>query len=101
MADQVRLPYHGLCELLQQVIINILIRTYSFSYAEAYKYWYKAQLGYNEIVYSIIDKLIKDSDGGLPVLINRNPKFCGLYYRKIVLNLAKMLEVRKALIPIL
>ena len=69
MPDQVRLPYHGLCELLQQVIINILVRTYNFSYADAYKKWYKAQIGFDQIVYDIIDGLIKDSPGGLPVLI--------------------------------
>ena len=73
MPDQIRLSYHTLCEMLQQVIINILQRTYSFSYADAYKYWYKAQLQYNEIVASIIENLIKDSDGGLPIIINRNP----------------------------
>ena len=73
MPDQVKLPYHGLCELLQQVIINILVRTYNFSYADAYKKWYKAQIGFDQIVYDIIDGLIKDSDGGIPVLINVSP----------------------------
>lgn len=71
--DEIRLPYHCLCELLQQVIINILVRTYNFTYADAYKKWYKAQIGFDKIVYDIIDGLIKDSDGGLPFLINRNP----------------------------
>ena len=70
---EIRLPYHGLVELLQQVIINILDKTYNFGYAEAYKIWYKAQLKFNKIVYDIIDGLIKDSEHGLPVLINRNP----------------------------
>ena len=84
MPDQVKLPYHGLCELLQQVIINILVRTYNFSYAEAYKKWYKAQIGFDQIVYDIIDGLIKDSDGGIPVLINRNPLQLGRYYSNIV-----------------
>ena len=79
MPDQVKLPYHGLCELLQQVIINILVRTYNFSYADAYKKWYKAQIGFDQIVYDIIDGLIKDSDGGLPVLINRNTLLLGHY----------------------
>lgn len=84
MPDQIRLPYHGLCELLQQVIINILVRTYNFSYADAYKKWYKAQIGFDQIVYDIIDGLIKDSDGGIPVLINRNPLQLGRYYSNIV-----------------
>lgn len=74
MPDQIKLPYHGLCELLQQVIINILVKTYNFSYAEAYKKWYKGQIGFDKVIYDIIDGLIKDSPGGgLPFLINRNP----------------------------
>jgi hypothetical protein len=72
--DQVKLPFHGLCELLQQVIINILVRSYNITYAEAYKKWFKAQItGNDQAVYDIIDGLIKDSENGLPVLINRNP----------------------------
>ena len=73
--DEIRLPFHGLCELLQQVIINILVKTYNFSYAEAYKKWYKAQVtGNDQVVYDIIDGLIKDDPkGGIPFLINRNP----------------------------
>ena len=74
MPDQIKLPFHGLCELLQQVIINILVKTYNFSYAEAYKKWYKAQItGNDQVVYGIIDGLIKDSNGGIPFIINRNP----------------------------
>ena len=62
--------------MLQQVIINILVKTYNFSYAEAYKKWYKAQVtGNDQVVYDIIDGLIKDNpNGGIPFLINRNPK---------------------------
>lgn len=72
--DQVKLPFHGLCELLQQVIINILVKSYNFTYADAYKKWFKAQVtGKDEAVYNIIDGLIKDSPEGLPLIINRNP----------------------------
>ena len=72
--DQVKLPYHCLCELLQQVIINILVITYGFSYANAYKRWYKAQISneIDKVIYGIIDGLIKHNNG-LDVLINRNP----------------------------
>ena len=60
-------------ELLQQVIINILVKTQNISYSLAYKRLYKCQInGYDKTIYDIIDGLIKDS-GGLPVLINRNP----------------------------
>lgn len=95
--DQIRLPFHGLCELLQQVIINVLTKTYNFSYAEAYKKWYKAQItGNDQVVYDIIDGLIKDNPGGLPFIINRNPKqtynnlrmvICGAYTRKSVVKI--------------
>jgi hypothetical protein len=78
-ADQIKLPFHGLCELLQQVIINILVKSYQFSYAEAYKKWYKAQItGNDRVVYDIVEGLIHDADGGgLPIIINRNPKIVG------------------------
>lgn len=72
-ADEIKLPFAGLCELLQQVIINILVRSYHFSYSEAYKKWYKCQItGYDKVIYDIISNMIKDQNG-LPVLINRNP----------------------------
>lgn len=73
-ANEVRLPLFGLLELLQQLIINILVKTYNFPYPDAYKKWYKAQLsGTDKVVNSIVEKLIEDSDGGLDLLINRNP----------------------------
>ena len=60
-------------ELMQQLIINILVRSYNFSYAEAYKKWYRAQVtGSDQVIYDIMDGMIKDMNG-LPVLINRNP----------------------------
>lgn len=71
--DEVRLPFNGLLELMQQLIINILVRSYNFSYAEAYKKWYRAQVtGSDQVIYDIMDGMIKDMNG-LPVLINRNP----------------------------
>lgn len=104
MPDQVRLPYHGLCELLQQVIINILVRTYSFSYSDAYKKWYKAQLGFDQIVYDIIDNLIKDSDGGLPLLINRNPSInfgSIIFVRCVGINLDYTMSIPLAILKML
>ena len=69
----IRLPFNGLLELMQQLIINILVRSYNFSYAEAYKKWYRAQVtGSDQVIYDIMDGMIKDMNG-LPVLINRNP----------------------------
>ena len=63
--DQIALPYHCLCELLQQVIINILVRTYNFTYADAYKKWYKAQITFDKIVYDMTTSM-----GGIPAPLN-------------------------------
>lgn len=83
---QIELPYNALCELLEQVIINILQRSYNFNYADAWKKWFKAQIKEDEVVYNIIMGLIKDSDGGLPILINRNPTigFGGILFMKCI-----------------
>ena len=71
--DEIHLPFQGLLELYQQVIINILVKTQNISYSTAYKRWFKAQIkGYDKTIYDILDGLIKDS-GGLPFIINRNP----------------------------
>ena len=70
--NQVKLPYHGLMELLQQTIVNILTKSYSISYSQAYMMWYRGQIKEDPRLYKIIDNLIKANDG-INVLINRNP----------------------------
>jgi hypothetical protein len=71
--DEVKLSYHALCELLQQSIINILQKTYSMLYSEAYKIWYKSQVSHNPVVEDIIQGIIKSYPRGIPILLNRNP----------------------------
>ena len=73
--DEVSLPYSALIELLQQPIINILHKSYSMSYSDAYDFWYKACITENDTIKDIIMSLIKNHKNGrgLPVLINRNP----------------------------
>jgi hypothetical protein len=70
-SDQVRLSYHCLCGLLQQVIINILHRTYNMQYHAAYKYLYENTAVVNQRIKSIIEGLIKSNDG-IDIIINRN-----------------------------
>jgi DNA-directed RNA polymerase beta' subunit len=72
-SSQVRLPYKACVEMLQQVIINVLHRSYGISYDAAWKIWYKSKIKRNEKVYAIIKGLIEDSAEGLPVFINRPP----------------------------
>ena len=73
--DEISLPYAALIELLQQPIINILHKSYSMSYSDAYDFWYKACITENVTVKDIILSLINNNKTGrgLPVLINRNP----------------------------
>ena len=73
--DEISLPYSALIELLQQPIINILHKSYSMSYSDAYDFWYKACITPNDTIKDIILSLIKNNKNGrgLPVLINRNP----------------------------
>lgn len=71
-SDEIKLSYHTLIELLQQTIINILVKTYNIGYADAYMRFFHAQLVPDKRIYNIIENLIKMYDG-IPMLVNRNP----------------------------
>lgn len=77
--DEITLPYFALCILLEQVLINIIQKSYNCTYAYAYKVWYHATLKVDERILQIINGLIKS--GKINVLINRNPS---LFYQSIV-----------------
>lgn len=71
--DQVKLPYVELVICLQQRIINILVRTYNMSPADAYTIWSNAIAKKDDRIAEIINALIHAEPEGLPVIINRNP----------------------------
>lgn len=71
--DQVKLPYVTLVKMLQQQIINILVRNYNISPSEAYDKWYRSIAKKDDRIAEIINNLIHATPDGLPVLINRNP----------------------------
>lgn len=77
MIDEIKLSYQCLCGLLQQVIVNILKRSYNMSYNDAYEYLDEHRKEQDPIIMSIINGLIesnkKAGKRGLPMLINRNP----------------------------
>ena len=72
-ADQVILPYPFLVTILQQQIINVLVKTYNHSYNDARNIWIQAIDNPNKTIVQIIYGLIKARPEGLPVIINRNP----------------------------
>ena len=71
--DEVALSYPCLCGLLEQQIINILHRSYFMRYNEAYKLLHQSMHKENPMIRDIIEGIIKSSDRGIPLLINRNP----------------------------
>jgi hypothetical protein len=61
-------------ELLRFHIINILKKSYSYNYSQAYYEWYKAKIAPNPIMKELMMNIIRESRyGGLPILFNRNP----------------------------
>jgi len=87
--DEVSMSYYSLVELLQQTIINVLVKSYSISYADAYMRWFKSQLVPDERVKQIIQNII-DIDGGINVLVNRNQwvRYHGNMVQKLPLELS-------------
>ena len=57
---------------MQQVIINILHKSYNMTYNIAYKYLYDHMTEPDQKIVTILEGLIRDS-GGIDVIINRNP----------------------------
>lgn len=71
--DQIKLPYVTLVVMLQQRIINILIRTYNISPSDAYDIWSRSVSTKDERIAEIINMIIKSYPEGIPFIINRNP----------------------------
>lgn len=73
--DEITLPYKVLAVLLEPSIVNILHKSYSMTFNQAYEYWSKAYISRDQTVVDIINSLIKENESGrgLPMIINRNP----------------------------
>ena len=67
--DEVVLPYSTFLELYKFEIISILKATENISLKEAEKEWFQATLKYDEKIWMIMEKMIKDNEVG--VLLNR------------------------------
>ena len=82
--DEVTMPYFGLCIMMEQVLINIIQKSYNCSYSQAYKMWYYATLKVDDRVKTIIDGLIHA--GKVRILINRPPtiSYQSFVYKRVV-----------------
>ena len=72
--DDVALPYITALELYKYQIINILSRVKKINYNQALRIWMKAQTHIDPEIYEIMNMLLKNTKGGLKILLNRNPK---------------------------
>ena len=81
--DEVSLPYLCIMELMKEIIINVIQKTFNITYIDAYLRWYDGLLKVDDVILSIIQTLIKrhPCGRGIPVMINRNPT---LHYGSIM-----------------
>ena len=69
--DEIVVPYRTFLELYKFEIVNILQKVKNISYKEAEVIHFNAGIKFNDEVYSIMEKCIKDNE--IIVLLNRNP----------------------------
>jgi len=67
------MPYLTFLELYKFQIINILHSVDNLNYNEALQRFNQATLKFDEYIYSIMNELIEKTEGGLQILLNRNP----------------------------
>jgi len=69
---EVLYPYLAAVEMFKYEIINVLSRT-TGSYQEASRIWFYATTCFSQRVYDILEELVERTEGGLSILLNRNP----------------------------
>jgi DNA-directed RNA polymerase subunit beta' len=71
--DGILLPYLTFLELYRFHILNIISSVKGINKQAAEKIWYDATTHFDEEVYSIMLDLLNKTEGGLKILLNRNP----------------------------
>lgn len=69
--DEITVPYLTFLEIYKFELINIIKKVKNITYAEAEQIQFEAGIKFNQEVYDIMCKVIKDNEIG--VLLNRNP----------------------------
>jgi DNA-directed RNA polymerase beta' subunit len=82
--DEIVLPYLTFLELYKFEIINVLRETEGIGIKQAEKEWHSATLKYDEKVWKIMKKMIRDNEVG--VLLNRNPtiSYGSILYLRVI-----------------
>lgn len=71
--DDIVVPYLTFIELYKFEIISILVSLKKINYLEANNIWGNATTHFNEEIYHIMEEIRTKTNGGLKVLLNRNP----------------------------
>lgn len=71
--NEVILPYLCFLEMYKFEIINLLCKMDKITLNEANKRWNEACQGFDKRIYLIMKHIIKNTKGGVKVLVNRNP----------------------------
>jgi hypothetical protein len=72
LMNELQYPYLAAVELFKFEIINLLSKS-TGTYAEAQRLWSEATLGFSEQIWEVLMELVDRTEGGLAVLMNRNP----------------------------
>jgi DNA-directed RNA polymerase beta' subunit len=82
--DEIVLPYLTFLELYKFEIINVLRQTERIGIKLAEKEWHKATLSFDEKIWKIMKKMIRDNEVG--VLLNRNPtiSYGSILYLRVI-----------------
>jgi len=69
--NEIALPYLTFIELYRFEIINIIKEIENITFKEAENRWFNAKLNFDEKIYLIMKKMIKENE--VAILLNRNP----------------------------
>jgi len=70
--NELRYPYLAAVELYKFEIINLLARS-TGTYEEAQRIWFESTLGFSRRVWEVLCELVERTEGGLSLILNRNP----------------------------
>ena len=71
--NDVELPYLTFLELYRFLLINMIVKTEGISFNEAEDYFQKCKRHFDKKMYNYMNELIRNSEGGIAILLNRNP----------------------------
>lgn len=72
-ADEVEMPYIAMMELFRYELCNLYCKRMGVTMAKANQAWRQGKIIFNPTFYSLMEKIIKEDNAFISLLINRNP----------------------------